>query len=252
MTFDPSSVEEATDVLLLDPTDGPDAPDGTCGTLLDDEVHRVGELRIVFGDDGRDVGPASGTGRNPARHGLIAVGDEVRSATATDGPDFSGAIAVDAVPDPGDLQRISLSVSEFIERWDHLDRIVLCFDSLTDLLDHNQPDAAFRFVHILTNRLDSADAVAHYHLDPTAHDETVADTFGSIFDTVERVESTDKSPVRDDESFEEATDEEILERLDDLDEEESFVVVEAEGRPSASGRNVDEASDEDIARALER
>ncbi len=252
MTFDPSTVEGATNVLLLDSTDGPDAGDGTCGTLLDDDVNRVGELRVVYGNRGTDVGSPPVTDRNPARHGVIAVGDEVRSAAGTGGPDFSGAIAVDAIPDPGDLQSIGLSVSEFIERWDDLDRIVLCFDSLTDLLDHNQPDAAFRFVHVLANRLDSADAVAHYHLDPTAHDETVVNTFGSIFDTIERVEPADEASVGPDESFEEATDEEILERLDELDDEERFVVVEADSRPSTNARDVDEASDEDIARALER
>lgn len=252
MTFDPSTVEGATNVLLLDSTDGRDGGDGTCGTLLADDVNRVGELRVVYGGRDEGIGPAPGTGRNPARHGLIAVGDEVRSAAASGGPDFSGAIAVDAVSDPGDLRRIGVSVSEFVERWDDLDRIVLCFDSLTDLLDHAQPDAAFRFVHVLTNRLESVDAVAHFHLDPTAHDETVVNTFGSIFDAVERVESADGTGPVDAGPFEEATDQDILERVDELDDEESFVVVEPDGRPSASARDVDEASDEDIARALEQ
>jgi hypothetical protein len=252
VTFDISTVEGATNVLLLDSTDGPTTGGGTCGTLLDDDVNRVGELRVTYGNQGAAVGPAPGTDRNPARHGVIAVGDEVRSAAATGGPDFSGAIAVDAVSDPGDLRNVGLSVSEFIERWDDLDRIVLCFDSLTDLLDHAPPVAVFRFVHLLIHRLDSADAVAHFHLDPTAHDEAVVDTFGSIFDTVERVESAEKTAGDADEPFEEASDEDVLETLDELDDEERFVVVGDDRVQTASRHEIDEASDEDIARALER
>ncbi|MFW5938425.1 MAG: DUF7504 family protein [Halanaeroarchaeum sp.] len=252
MTLDPSTVEGAASVLLLDSTNDSDAGDGTCRTLLDDDANRVGELRVVYGGHDEDVGPAPGIDRSPARRGVIVVGDEVRSAAASGGPDFSGAVTVDAVSDPRDLQNIGLSVSEIVERWDDLDRIVLCFDSLTALLDHAQPDAAFRFVHVLTTRLESADAVAHFHLDPTAHDETVVNTFGPIFDAVERVESAGESSGGTDEPFAEATDEEILERLDELDDEERFVVVDPDGRPSASAREVDEATDEDIARALER
>lgn len=251
VTFDPSTTEGAANVLLLDSTQEPET-EATCGALLEEDVNRVGELHVTYGSTEKDNGPTPDTTREPARMGLVSVDDQVRSAATEDGPDFSGAIAVDAVADPGDLQGIGVSVSEVIKRWDDLDRIVLCFDSLTELLDHAPPDAAFRFVHILTNRLDSADDVAHFHLDPAAHDETVVNTFGSIFDTVEHVESAERTAESDARVTGEASDQDILERLDDLDDEESFEVVAANSAPSAGGHDVDEASDEDIAKALEK
>lgn len=247
MTFDPATVEGATTVLLLDSTDDPNASDGACGALMVDEGHRVGELRVAYGGRGKET--VRGTDGGPVRRGVVAVGDGVRSSAADGGPDFSGAVAVDAVADPGDLQGVGVSISAFLDQWDDLDRILLCFDSLTDLLAHAPPDVALRFVRTLADRLESAGVVAHFHLDPTAHDESVVDTFGTVFDAVERVDSPGGASS-DDGSFEEASDEEVLETLGEIDGE-GLTVVESDGRPTANPRSVDEASDEDIARALE-
>ncbi|MFT4889121.1 MAG: hypothetical protein ACI9YT_000030 [Halobacteriales archaeon] len=248
VTFDPASVGEATNVLLLDSIDDPNATEGTCGMLMADADRRVGELHVAYGGTGED--PVRGTDRESVRRGVVAVGDGDRSSAADGGPDFSGAVAVDAVADPGDLQGVGVSISAFLDQWDDLDRILLCFDSLTDLLAHAPPDVVLRFVRTLADRLESAGVVAHFHLDPTAHDESVVDTFGTVFDAVERVDPPDGASTDDEVGFEEASDEDVLETLDELDGE-GLAVTESDRRPTASRRTVDEATDEDIARALE-
>lgn len=248
MTFDPATVEGATTVLLLDSTDDPNASEGACGTFTGDADHRVGELRVAYGGRGKET--VRGTDGGSVRRGVVAVGDGVRPTAADGGPDFSGAVAVDAVADPGDLQGVGVSISAFLDRWDDLDRILLCFDSLTELLAHAPPDVALRFVRTLADRLDSAGVVAHFHLDPTAHDESVVDTFGAVFDAVERVDPPDGASTDGEGGFEEASDEEVLETLGEIDGE-GHTVVDSSRQPTANPRNVDEASDEDIARALE-
>jgi len=168
-------------------------------------------------------------------------------------PDFSGPDAVDAVADPGNLRGIGISVSRFCERWDDA-TIVVCFDSLGDLLDHATNDAAFRFTTLLNKRLQSAGAVAHFHLDATAHDDSVVNTFASIFDEVFYPdEATDREAPSDDGGTEEfeASDEQIRQLAEEFDDDR-FTVVESDGRmASTDDDGITEASDEDIAEIFE-
>jgi len=249
VTHDPPTVEEATNVLRLDSSDEPTPGTDTCGVHPDEDgSRRVGEIYVAYGRVERDE-PLRAPDFDPVRQGIVTVGD-ARSAAASQEPDVSGGVAMDAIADPGDLRRLGVSVSTFLEEWDDLDRVVLCFDSLTDVLDHVDPVAAFRFVHVLTNRLASVDAVAHFHLDPTVHDETVVETFAAIFDRVERVGGPDDSPAIDG-TTDEATDEEVLETLESLNDDRGFAVVQPDRPTTATRDAIDEANDEDIARALD-
>jgi len=242
-------------LLLADAGDGA-ATSATCDDLLDEEPPDgpTAELRVTF--SASDVGPrvSAGGDRRPERKGLVSVGDETRSASAEGGPDFSGPVAVDAVDDPGNLREIGLSVSRFCERWDDAS-ITVCFDSLGDLLAHANDDAAFRFTTLLNKRLDAAGATAHFHLDPDAHEDSVVNTFGSIFDDVVRPERADTS-ADDGAATVEASDEEIA-RLADEFEDEGVAVVESDaGAPAtdtaeAGDGEVVEASDEEISQIFD-
>jgi hypothetical protein len=246
-------------LLLADAGDGA-ATSATCGDLLDEDPSGAptAELRVSF--SAADVGPrvSAGDDRRPERKGLVSVGDEARSASAEGGPDFSGSVAIDAVDDPGNLREIGLSVSRFCERWDDA-RITVCFDSLGDLLAHANDDATFRFTTLLNKRLDAAGATAHFHLDPDAHEDSVVNTFGSIFDDVVRPERGGAASDDGDDgaAVVEASDEEIA-RLAEEFEDEGFAVVEGDaGAPTVNtedagdGGEVVEASDEEIAQIFD-
>jgi hypothetical protein len=242
----------ARNVLLLSDGSSHATACEECDDLLSLDAERVAELRVTFGGSEAGAGVSEAGSRRPAKKGLVSVGDEVRDASAAGAPDFSGPVALDAVADPGDLQSIGLSVSRFCERWEE-STVVVCFDALDDLFEHASPDTVFRFVHVLGKRLDAADAVAHFHLDPSAHDEEVVNTFASIFDEVVRAhdaaDDVDESAV-DAPAIDEATDEDIEQLAAEI---AASAGSDEESKPSTStgGEGFEEATDEDIAQAFE-
>ncbi|GGL64608.1 hypothetical protein GCM10009039_23180 [Halocalculus aciditolerans] len=45
-------------------------------------------------------------------------------------------------------------------------------------------ERAFQFLHVMTVKLSREGAVAHYHLDPDAHDKQTVGTLTQLFDAV--------------------------------------------------------------------
>lgn len=193
------------------------------------------ELRVSFSN----VRPDRTAGDDgPGKLGLVSVGDVLRAASADAGPDFTQPIVVDAIEDPSDLSTIGTSVSRFCEHWSEGDeRITVCFRSLDAVLKQVEPETAFQFAHVLTNRLASVDALGHFHLDPTIHDDEVVSTFGAIFDEVVVDDSIDGR-------LPEASDEDVARTLEEWDDDSGPRFGGSDGLP-------DEATDEDIARRLE-
>ena len=120
----------------------------------------------------------------PRRCGIVRV-DE---STGSDGDETEvGPGAVAAVESPTDLTGLGIKVGNYLENYGSSDTVVT-YDSLTMLLQYVELERAFRFLHVLTNRVQDADAVAHYHMDPKAHDEQVMATLSSLFDAVAKFE----------------------------------------------------------------
>jgi hypothetical protein len=109
---------------------------------------------------------------------VVLVGSDERDL------DRSGVTRV--AQSPEDLTGIGITVSERLTEWhDPLgEGSLFVFDSLTVLLQYVELKRAFRFLHVVANRVKSTDAVAHYHLDPGAHDAQTVATLSSLFDTV--------------------------------------------------------------------
>ncbi|GAA0664862.1 hypothetical protein ACFQDG_06085 [Natronoarchaeum mannanilyticum] len=222
--------------------------DRCCDALLDvGRAERRGELTVSFPEDVSDRTrlDTGATGRQSAKLGHITVGDVLRSADHSP-PDFAEPVATDIVEDPGDLKAIGTSVSRFCESWaesGHL--MVLCFDSISELLDRRDPKVVFQFLHTLLERLSSVDTVAHFHLDPDRFDEQTVSTFASLFDEV----------------IDPATAEDLVDEsgLDDADTEDDGGEDDAEdadggpslsdGIPATSGSS--QASDDEIAARLD-
>jgi hypothetical protein len=133
----------------------------------------------------------------PENIGLIAMGDETRSATAfspADQPDVKPP-QVEAIPDPSDLSTLGIRINERILAWKNCEQqTVLYFPSLTELLLHVDPPEAFRFLHILTARVNSAEATAYYHVTEGETSEHTVETLKPLFDTVlnRRVRHSDR------------------------------------------------------------
>jgi hypothetical protein len=130
------------------------------------------------------------------RHGglpekvAIITADTARSATATDGGSAmqqsdGTVVSTTTVSGPGDLTGIGIKMNKALSAWEDDDaRTHVCFDSLTTLLQYVDTKRAFQYLHVTTKRIESAVALAHYHIDPNAHDEQTLATIGSLFSDV--------------------------------------------------------------------
>ena len=93
--------------------------------------------------------------------------------------------------DPNQPMDIVAPLSEQLTRWENNgNQTVISVQTLTILLEYVDFDTAFRYLHILTHRVQAADAIGYYHMDPDIHDEETVNTLKTLFDAVVEV-STD-------------------------------------------------------------
>lgn len=93
---------------------------------------------------------------------------------------------VEYVSSPGDLTGIGIGVSEQLRRFVEADvnQIRLCFYSLSTLLMYTELETVFRFLHVLSGRVDSIGALGLFALDPTTHEPSTVNTLKQLFDGV--------------------------------------------------------------------
>jgi hypothetical protein len=130
----------------------------------------------------------SGVGTQPARAGLVGVGDQTGGHSSLPDLESEETVSFERVADPSDLPRLGITLSEFLTRWDAAGPAILAFDSVTALLQYADLQRVYRFLHTLKGRLGSADAISFYHLDPAAHDGRTVATLRPLFDLVVREE----------------------------------------------------------------
>ncbi|WP_439026134.1 RAD55 family ATPase [Haloarchaeobius sp. DT45] len=95
---------------------------------------------------------------------------------------------------PVDMTGIGIKLSEFLEefyevRGHRKNRILL--HSVSTLLMYSDLQTVFRFLHVFTGRVQSADALGVYIIDSTAHDDQTMNTLKQLFDAVIEVEEGD-------------------------------------------------------------
>lgn len=179
-------VSGSVNVLLRTPADG-DPADGACTELLR-EGSSEGPLLFVTLSGAPDERLATWRahgGEDRESVGVVTAGDTVRSTASRPRTPASPAPGptVRAVPDPGDLTGIGVGISELLSELGGGDRPVsVCFHSVSTLLEHVDPQEVFRFLTVLTRRVQAAGANAHYHVDPSAHDEQVLRTLEPLFE----------------------------------------------------------------------
>ena len=167
------------DLLTVDPPAGEDV---LFVTFVDSPDERLEAWRTRAGNE------------SPAKVGFVSVADSTRSAAAASTPlgGVGGELSIRSVSSPADLTDLGIKVSTFLAEWDDDgNRTVICFHSLTTLLQYVELHRAFRFFHVITGRVRAADGLAHYHIDPTAHDERTINTLTTLFDGVAEWDGTD-------------------------------------------------------------
>lgn len=195
-----AALGDAKSVLLLTSDDF--AAEETCSSLLSlsDPAHsKLLAVTLDGSPDDRLDALRRHMGELPAETNVIAVGETTRSAatasTAT-GPGPS-PVSIDSVADPSDLTGLAMAIGSHLDAWsESTDTPVVCFHSLTSLLFHAEMERVFRFLHSTTGRLRDVGAMAHYHLDPQAFDESTINSFSALFDAVVSVDADGSATIR--------------------------------------------------------
>ncbi|NHN40040.1 recombinase RecA [Halorubellus sp. JP-L1] len=94
---------------------------------------------------------------------------------------------------PVDMTGIGIKLSEFLEEFYQVrghERNRILMHSVSTLLMYSDLQTVFRFMHVFTGRVQSADALGVYVIDSTAHDDQTMNTLKQLFDAV--VEVTDE------------------------------------------------------------
>lgn len=176
------SLDGASSVLFLTPSLG--GADDACVSLLDPAApSSTNVLWVTFTGlpTGRLEEWTDRAGGRPATAHVIAAGETAGSSDG-DGP---APDSIERVGTPSDLTGISIRVSEVLSEWHDGDaESVVCFDSVTALLQYVDVETAYEFLHVLTGRLHAFGAVGHFHLDPGAHPDMTVARIQTLFDAM--------------------------------------------------------------------
>lgn len=186
-------VTGANNALLLAPSFVGDE-EGTCTQLLHSQTADEQNVLLISYTKSPDAQLQrwrDHTDGRPANLGVVTVKDSTRSVAATNGGETAAPGQhgpVETVSNPNDITGLGIRITEFLTRWDDDGQIVVCFDSLTALLQYVDLETAYEFLHVVTGRMAAVDAVAHYHMDPGAHDDQTVESIVSLMDAVVEID----------------------------------------------------------------
>ena len=97
---------------------------------------------------------------------------------------------------PVDMTGIGIKLSEFLQEFYEVRNLTenrILLHSVSTLLMYSNLQTVFRFLHVFTGRVQSADALGIYVIDSTAHDDQTMNTLKQLFDGVIEVEDGEGS-----------------------------------------------------------
>lgn len=185
------TVRESSNILFLAPSPHP-MDEHVCTDLLamrpPEEVN-LWCLDVTLSAEERVSRWNERVGRPPAEARLVTIGDpsSVPTVTFSNGEERRPEVVV--LEEPGNHTKIGVEFTNALAKWeDSGRRIMICIHSITALVQYAEFDRLFRFLHKLKNGVDGANAVAHYHMDPAAHDDGTVAKVRQLFDTVIEVD----------------------------------------------------------------
>lgn len=196
-------IGDASNVLLVAPS-GSDGDDRACIDLLtvaDPTEEAVLSVTFTQSPTDRFAVWEQYAGTYPPKAAFV----DGSNGTDLDGPSDSlrravpdsTSLAVDRLDSPGDLMRLGVRISDRLAEWSADDRqIVVCVHTLSTLFQYAGPERLFRFLHVLTGRIEHVGAVAHYHLDPGSHDEESIRLLDRLFDVIVEVDHEGERTIR--------------------------------------------------------
>lgn len=122
----------------------------------------------------------------PVALGVISTGEFPRSAGVHETliPAHTN-VTVTSVSSPGDFTGLGIEITELLKAWyeEGFD-VTLCLDSITVLLQYAETQQVYEFLYVLSRQMASVNVRAHYHMDPSAHDDETVYMIRSLFDSI--------------------------------------------------------------------
>lgn len=175
----PTQLDGATNVLLEEPSIG--GSRDVCTSLLVD----ASAPNVLFVSFTRQASACVEQldGKSVDNVGVITVGDG--SAAVED-----ETVTTETVSTPNDLTGLGITIGQFLSEFDG--RVLVCFDSLTSMLQYVDVPTTYEFLHAISGQIHAAGARAHFHIDPNAHSDQDVSALASLFDA--RVSLGDGEP----------------------------------------------------------
>jgi len=181
-------LEGSTSILLVAPASEPDDGRACVDLLTFDEPRRENILSVTLSQTPAErlaLWKREGDGAMPNRSAVVdgcgSTTDAERAAITEEVPELS----VDVLSDTAGPVELALTIGQYLGEWaEDSERTLACIHSLSDLLDAFARGEVVQLINALDARLDATDAVAHYHLDPGAHDEQTVADIRPLFDAV--------------------------------------------------------------------
>ena len=105
--------------------------------------------------------------------------------------DLEGSYQIRYASSPVDMTGIGINLSELLETFHEekrLERNRVMLDNISTMLMYSNLQTIFRFLHVFTGRVQNADGLGLYLLDPSAHDAQTLNTLKGLFDGMIEIE----------------------------------------------------------------
>ncbi len=111
-------------------------------------------------------------------------------------PDLADSESIRRISSPIDLAGISTAINKFLEEYFRKGKkVILIFDSLSNLLIYSNIKRILRFLHVLTIRIKMAKAKAFYIVDKEACDEKSLIMLKQLFNGVIEIKEEDNKRI---------------------------------------------------------
>ena len=180
-------IVKADSILLVGPI-GSEADDGACRSAV--RLNPIAESRLMFVSLATTSPSQLSKFRKHSDEEpkMIASLQPGRTRASSSGPDMTTV----RIRDPSDLKHLGISISKVLSEWEESgDPIHVCFYTLSELLRLVSEDRAFRFMHILLNRIEDAGGTVHVHLMAGESDREITGLFDQLFDATIEVTEND-------------------------------------------------------------
>lgn len=186
-------VVDTTSVLILTPAFATERRT-TCSTLLTAEGDRpTAVLAVTYRQPAAWLSVWRQTDDPPPQTTIITVGEQDFGTTGTETSADDQVTVKHSSPDLTDL---GIRLTQYIEHNAEEYEVHLCFDSISHMLQYADIKRVFRFLHTFIGRLNRTDVKAHFHLDPSAHDQQSVNLVKELFDAIIEIDEDGDITVR--------------------------------------------------------